>query len=101
MKKSVILSTTAAGLGLATVLTFAAAAPSFAKTANHSTTTKSAGSSSSGNQGGISFGTTADARKTTTVNFTITNVPTSITSAADAAKLVVVKIAPLAADATA
>jgi len=104
MKKSVVLTTTAASIGLATVLTLSAVAPSMAKTSSHSTTTttKSAAAktSSSGNQGGVSFSTTQDARKFTSVNFTVSNVPSTITDAATAAKLLVVKVVPLAADAT-
>jgi len=103
MKKSVVLTTTAATIGLATVLTLSAVAPSMAKTSGHSNTTKSASvksASSNGNQGGVSFRNTQDTRKSTSVNFTISNVPSSITDAATAAKLLVVKVVPLAADAT-
>ena len=98
MKKSVALTTTAASIGLATALTLSAVAPSMAKTSSH-TNTATSSSAKSATGTGLSFGTTADARKFTSVNFTITNVPSTITDAATVAKLLVVKVAPLAADA--
>ena len=99
MKKSVVLTTTAASIGLATVLTLSAVAPSMAKSSSHSANNSAAAKTATGT--GVAFGATQDARKFTSVNFTITNVPSTITDAATAAKLLVVKVAPLAADATA
>jgi len=102
MKKSVVFATTAATIGLATVLTLTAVVPSEAKTLNRSHVTKSASvkHSSVRTKSGISFGAQQADRQFTTVNFTVNNVPSTITDAATAAKLLVVKVVPLAADAT-
>lgn len=97
-KKSVVFSTTAVSLGLATVLTLSAVAPSMAATSHK--TTKSVSSTTKSTKTGASFSATQDARKFTTVNFKISNVPSTITDAATAAKLLVVKVVPLASDAT-
>jgi hypothetical protein len=97
-KKSVVFSTTAVSLGLATVLTLSAVAPSMAATSHK--TTKSVSSSTKSTKTGVAFSATQDARKFTTVNFKISNVPSTITDAATAAKLLVVKVVPLASDAT-
>ena len=108
MKKSVVFTTTAATLGLATVLTLTAVVPSEAKV-RHVSTTKSA--SAKARTSGASFriksasttgssSTTEAQRQFTTVNFTVNNVPSTITDAATAAKLLVVKVVPLASTAT-
>jgi hypothetical protein len=103
MKKSVLFSTTAATLGLATVLTFAAVSPSMAKGSKHS---NDGSSSATVKTAGISFGPGAVsgdvhvAPKTASLSFTLTNVPTAYTSAAALGKQLVVRVVPLAADAT-
>jgi hypothetical protein len=97
-KKSVVFTTTAVSLGLATVLTLSAVAPSMAATSHKNT--KSVSSTAKSAKTGASFSVTQDARKFTTVNFKISNVPSTITDAATAAKLLVVKVVPLATDAT-
>ena len=99
-KKSVVFSTTAVSLGLATVLTLSAVAPSMAATSHKTTKSVSSSTKSSKSATGTAFSATQDARKFTSVNFTISNVPSTITDAATAAKLLVVKVVPLAADAT-
>ena len=99
-KKSVVFTTTAVSLGLATVLTLSAVAPSMAATSHKTTKSVSSTTKSSKSATGTAFSATQDARKFTSVNFTITNVPSTITDAATAAKLLVVKVVPLAADAT-
>jgi len=97
-KKSVVFTTTAVSLGLATVLTLSAVAPSMAATSHK--TTKSVSATTKSAKTGASFSATEDARKFTSVNFKISNVPSTITDAATAAKLLVVKVVPLASDAT-
>ena len=96
-KKSVVVTTTAVSLGLATILTISAVAPSYAKTHK---STGSAFSSSSTAAPTASDGATKVAPATVSVNFTVTNVPTSYTDAATAAKHLLFKVVPLAADAT-
>ena len=96
-KKSVVVTTTAVSLGLATILTVSAVAPSYAK--SHKTT-GSAFSSSSTAAPTASDSSAKVAPATVSVNFTVTNVPTSYTDAATAAKHLLFKVVPLAADAT-
>ena len=103
MKKSVLFTTTAATLGLATVLTFAAVSPSMAKSSKHSNngsnsaTVKSAGASFG--PGAVS-GDVHVAPKTTALTITLTNVPSVYTDAAALGKKLIVKVVLLAADAT-
>lgn len=97
MKKSVALvTTTAVSLGLATILTVSAVAPSFAAT--HKTTGSAFSSSSTAS--GTNNGSTKVAPATVSVNFTVTNVPSAYTTAAAAAKNLLFKVVPLASDAT-
>jgi len=96
-KKSVVVTTTAVSLGLATILTVGAVAPSYAKTLK---ATGNAFSSSSTAAPTASGKSTKVAPATVSVNFTVTNVPTSYTDAATAAKHLLFKVVPLAADAT-
>jgi len=103
MKKSVLFSTTAATLGLATVLTFAAVSPSMAKGPKHS---NDGSSSATVKTAGISFGKGAVsgdihvAPKTTALTITLTNVPGVYTDAAALGKKLIIKVVPLAASAT-
>lgn len=103
MKKSVLFTTTAATLGLATVLTFAAVSPSMAKSSKHSNT---GSNSATVKTAGASFGPGAVstdvhvAPKTTALTITLTNVPSVYTDAAALGKKLIVKVVPLAADAT-
>lgn len=103
MKKSVLFTTTAATLGLATVLTFAAVSPSMAKGSKHS---NDGSSSATAKPSGISFGPGAVsgdvhvAPKTASLTFTLTNVPSVYTDAAALGKKLVIRVVPLAADAT-
>ncbi len=103
MKKSVLFTTTAATLGLATVLTFAAVSPSMAKSSKHSNT---GSNSATVKSAGASFGPGAVsgdvhvAPKTTALTITLTNVPSVYTDAAALGKKLIVKVVPLAADAT-
>jgi hypothetical protein len=103
MKKSVLFSTTAATLGLATVLTFAAVSPSMAKGSKHS---NDGSGSATVKTAGISFGKGAVsgdihvAPKTTALTITLTNVPAAYTDAAALGKKLIVKVVPLAASAT-
>ena len=103
MKKSVLFTTTAATLGLATVLTFAAVSPSMAKSSKHS---NAGANSATVKTGGTSFGPGAVsgdvhvAPKTTALTITLTNVPSVYTDAAALGKKLIVKVVPLAADAT-
>lgn len=97
MKKSVLVTTTAATLGLATVLTFAAVSPSMAKTAKHTTTAVSATAKTKVGNGSF------DARvapKTASLSFTVSNVPAAYASAAALGKQLVVRVVPLASTAT-
>jgi len=96
-KKSAVVTTTAVSLGLATILTISAVAPSYAK--SHKTT-GSAFSSSSTAAPTASGSSTRVAPATVSVNFTVTNVPAAYTDAATAAKHLLFKVVPLAADAT-
>jgi hypothetical protein len=96
-KKSVVVTTTAVSLGLATILTVSAVAPSYAK--SHKTT-GSTFSSSSTAAPTASYSSAKFAPATVSVNFTVTNVPTSYTDTATAAKHLLFKVVPLAADAT-
>ena len=104
MKKSVEFTTTVATIGLATVLALSAVAPSQAATthksaASGSTSVKSAKGVKS-HKSGSGTKTAKDNRQFTSVNFTVNNVPSSITDANTAAQLLVAKVVPLAADAT-
>jgi hypothetical protein len=101
MKKHIAVNTTAVSLGVATLLTVSAIAPAMAK----SHTTSGSSFSSSSLKSATTTGTatpapTAAAPKFATVNFTVTGVPSAYTDAATAAKHLVFKVVPLAADAT-
>jgi hypothetical protein len=107
MKKSVAFTTTVATIGLATVLTLSAVAPSQAATTHKSAASKSASVKSAkgvkshkSGSGTKTAKAAKDNRQFTSVNFTVNNVPSSITDANTAAQLLVAKVVPLAADAT-
>lgn len=101
MKKSTVISASAATIGLATILTFAAVAPSEAKSLKQHAAGKSYSAPQKLGHGKHDRGQQEAARQFTSVNFTVSNIPATITDANEAAKLLVVKVAPLAADATA
>jgi hypothetical protein len=107
MKKSVAFTTTVATIGLATVLTLSAVAPSQAATTHKSAASKSASVKSAKSLKAHKSGSgkkapkvANDNRQFTSVNFTVNNVPSTITDANVAAQLLVAKVVPLAADAT-
>ena len=101
MKKHIAVTTTAVSLGVATLLTMSAVAPAMAKShtaSGNSFTTSTTKKAASGTTTSGSNAPTAP--KFATVNFTVTGVPSAYADAATAAKHLVFKVVPLAADAT-
>jgi len=100
MKKQFAVTTTAVSLGVATLLTMSAVAPASAKSHSTSGSSFSSASLKAASTDTATPAATPTAPKFATVNFTVTGVPAAYTDAATAAKHLVFKVVPLAADAT-
>ena len=98
MKKSVLFTTTAVTVGLATVLTMGAIAPANAKGSESGKGSGSAFSASSSSSKVEDHGSSS--KLSAAVDFTVTGVPANYTTVQEIASQLVFKIVPLPADAT-